>query len=127
MAGSQDDLLTKFRDDAIYPACVDFTGRIGAKEPSPFVTGNRVGYEIRLPSSLKGHEAKTAVVCAEPFDDEALVVKASRPDAPDQLRQIALVRYDALQSDAKFNAESTRIRGAIGNTLEQLHQGLTNR
>ncbi|MGC1275265.1 MAG: hypothetical protein WBC44_16285 [Planctomycetaceae bacterium] len=127
MAGSHDDLLTKFRDDAIEPACVDFAARIGAKQPSPLVSGPQAGYEIRLPSALKDGTAKTVVVCAEPFDDEAFTVKASRPDAPDQLRRIALVRYDALQSESKFDDESTRIRGAIGNALEQLHQGLTNR
>ena len=127
MSGSSDDLLTKFRDAAIGPACVDFAARIGAKEPSPLVMGERVGYEIRLPSAFKAHESKTVVVCAEPFDDEAFTVKASRPDTPDQLRQIALVRYEALTDEAKFSEEATRIRGAIGNTLEQLHQGLTNR
>lgn len=127
MAGSQNDLLISFRDAAIEPACVDFAARIGAKEPSPLVSGERIGYEIRLPSALKDRQASTAIVCAEPFDDETFTVKASRPDAPDQLRQIALVRYDALQSETKFAEESTRIRGAIGNTLEQLHQGLTNR
>ena len=127
MAGDRDTLLEQFRDAAIGPACVDFAARIGAKEPSPLVSGERVGYEVRLPSALKDREARKVVVCAEPFDDEAFTVKVSRPDVPDQLRQVALVRYDALQDDSRQSDEATRIRGAIGNALEQLHQGLTNR
>ncbi len=127
MSGSSEDLLKKFCEAAIGPACVDFAGRIGAHEPSPFATGERIGYEMALPSALKDHQAKTVVVCAEPFGDDAFAIMASRPDLPGQLRRIALVRYDALTDDSRIREEATRIRGEIGNTLEQLHQGLVNR
>lgn len=127
MAGDRDELLEDFRDAVIGPACVDFAGRIGADEPSPLVADGRAGYKVRLPSVLKDSEAKSVIVCAEPFDDEAFTVKVSRPDVPDQLRQIALVRYDALRDDARRSEEATRVRGAIGNALEQLQQGLSNR
>lgn len=122
----QNDLLDDFATRAIGPACTDFAARIGADEPSP-LTGRRVGYEIALPSAMKDVNAKTVVVCAEPFDDEAFIVKASRPDMPDQLRQIALVRYESLRDGAERTEETDRLRAEVGNALEQLHQGLSNR
>lgn len=125
-SGDQKDLLEDFNSHVIGPACTDFAARIGADEPSP-LSGARSGYEITLPSAMKDSGSKTVTVCAEPLDDDALVIKASRPDMTDQLRQIALVRYSGLRDPKERAEENDRLRAEVGNALEQLHQGLSNR
>lgn len=127
MATDRDDPLRAFTEDVIGPCCADLARRIGTGAPDPLVSAGRAGYEVRLPSGLKDRQAKSIVVCAEPFDDKAFMVKTSRPDMADQLRQIALVRYESLRDDARRAEEYDRLRGTIDNALEQLHQGLTNR
>ncbi|MBA3315002.1 MAG: hypothetical protein H0T47_17155 [Planctomycetaceae bacterium] len=119
--------LEDFCETAIGPACVDFASRIGADEPSRLTGGTRVGYEVRLPSAYKDAGERSVIVCAEPFDDEAFTVKSSRPDTPDQLRQIALVRYESLKDSSKAAEETMRIRASIGESLEALRESLSNR
>jgi hypothetical protein len=125
MAADQ-NVLSEFCEKAIGPACVDFAARIGAEEPMPANTGSQFGYKIHLPHAFRQAGEKSVLVCAEPFDDEAFSVKASRPDTPGQLRQIAIVRYDAIKGDAMAK-ESTRIRAKIGESLESLREAMSNR
>lgn len=122
-----DQTLEKFCEKAIGPACVDFASRIGADEPSRLTSANRIGYEVRLPSTYKEAGENSVIVCAEHFDDEAFIVKSSRPDLPGQLRQIALVRFEALQDQAEASEEAMRIRAKIGESLEALRESFSNR
>ncbi len=127
MASNQDMTLSAFSHKAIEPACVDFAARIGANEPTPVSQGSQFGYRIDLPETFKEAGEKSALVCVEPFDDEAFLIKSSRPDSPDQLRQIALVRYDSINGEKALAEEATRIRAKIGESLESLRESLSNR
>ncbi|MDQ3332112.1 MAG: hypothetical protein M3552_15915 [Planctomycetota bacterium] len=127
MANGQDEKLSEFCEKAIGPACVDFAARIGANEPSPVSSASQFGYKIDLPETFNQTGEKTVLVCVEPFDDEAFTVKASRPDIPAQLRQIALVRYDSIKDESAMADEAVRIRAKIGESLEALRESLSNR
>jgi len=127
MASNQDMTLSAFCEKAIEPACVDFAARIGADEPTPVSPGAQFGYRIDLPETFKEAGEKSVLVCVEPFDDEAFSIKSSRPDSPDQLRQIALVRYDSIEGEQPLADEAARIRAKIGESLESLRESLSNR
>lgn len=127
MASNQDMTLSAFCEKAIEPACVDFAARIGADEPTSVSQGSQFGYRIDLPETFKPAGEKSVLVCVEPFDESAFTVKASRPDTPGQLRQIALVRYDSIQGEKALADEATRIRATIGESLESLRESLSNR
>lgn len=127
MASKQDETLSAFNEKAIGPACIDFAGRIGADEPQPVSSGSQFGYRMELPETFKATGENAVLVCVEPFDDETFSIKSSRPDAPGQLRQIALVRYDSIQGEQGLADESARVRAKIGESLEALRASLSNR
>jgi hypothetical protein len=127
MASHQDETLSAFCEKAIGPACIDFAARIGADEPSPVSSGAQFGYRIELPHPFRQTGETSVLVCVEPFDDEAFSIKASRPDAPGQLRQIDLVRYDKIGNENALADEAARIRAKIGESLESLRESLSNR
>jgi hypothetical protein len=127
MASKQDMALSTFSQKAIEPACVDFAARIGADEPTAVNQGSRFGYRIDLPETFKETGETSVLVCVEPFDDDAFTIKSSRPDSPDQLRQIALVRYDSINGEKALADEAVRIRAKIGESLEALRESLSNR
>ena len=127
MPSNQNEMLSAFNEKAIGPACIDFAARIGANEPTPVSSGTQFGYKIELPETFKKTGENAALVCVEAFDDEAFSIKASRPDTPGQLRQIALVRYDAIRGETALADEADRIRAKIGESLQALRESLSNR
>jgi hypothetical protein len=90
-------------------------------------SGAQFGYRVELPHGFQQTGETSVLVCVEPFDDEAFSIKSSRPDAPGQLRQIGLVRYDKIRDEKTLADEAVRIRAKIGESLEALRESLSNR
>ena len=127
MSASADSPMKEFARDAVQPACVEFARRLGTGTAEPWSDGGRVGWEVSLPAGLKDSHARTAIACAEPFDDEAFTVKVSRPDMTDQLRQVAQVRFDDMTDASEREKSVEQVHGLVFNALNQLQQGLETR
>lgn len=119
------DVLTDFLDAVVQPLCVEFASRIGADEPRRFEDEQRVGTTVTLPRGFRSDVEQHFTVSMEPFDEETFVVKASRPDQVEELRQLTIVRYDDVQDAADYDESAIQVQSKLDTAFEQLRQRVT--